>query len=80
MLAGNWTQGTLAAAQYMSSSVYARDLLDRIRLPSGQIPKYFQVIITSKYKNWTSIEISYVTHRVLGPEAADADSHAGTGR
>jgi hypothetical protein len=67
VLAGSLTAGTLAATQYVTSEVYTRELLRRIRMPNGKVPPYFQVVISAKYKNWTPVEISYVTHRVLEP-------------
>jgi hypothetical protein len=67
VLAGSLTAGTLGATQYVTSEVYARELLRRIRMPNGKVPPYFQAVISVKYKNWTPVEISYVTHHVLEP-------------
>ena len=65
VLAGSATVGTLAAAKYVTSEVYVRELLGRVRLPSGKVPPYFQAVISAKYKNWTPVELSCVAHRVL---------------
>lgn len=67
VLAGSLTAGTLAAAQYVTSEVYTRELLRRIRMPNGKVPPYFQAVISAKYKNWTPVELSCVAHRVLQP-------------
>jgi hypothetical protein len=65
ILAGSATAGTYGAAQYVTSEVYVRELLRRIRLPDGKIPPYFQAVISVKYKNWTPVELSCAVHRVL---------------
>jgi hypothetical protein len=65
VLAGSGIPGTLAATQYVTSEVYAADLLRHIRLPSGEIPSYYQVSIRSRYYKWVPVEIRYVLHHVL---------------
>lgn len=65
ILAGPWVPGSLAAAQYVTAEPYARELLGRIRLPSGKLPPYYQVLISVKFEHWTPVQISYVLHRVL---------------
>jgi hypothetical protein len=65
ILAGPWTEGTLAAVEYVTEEPYARELLAHLRLPSGQLPRYFQVLIHAKYRNWVPVEVTYVLHHVL---------------
>ncbi len=65
VLAGPWTVGTLAAVQYVTQEPYARELLTRVRLPSGQLPRYFQVLIRTRFRNRVPVEVSYVLHHVL---------------
>lgn len=65
VLAGSGLPGTLAATEYVTSEVYAADLLRHIRLPSGEIPAYYQVLIRSRYYKWAPVEITYVLHHVL---------------
>jgi hypothetical protein len=65
VVAGTATAGTLAATQFVTSEVYTRDLLRRIRMPNGKIPPYFQAVIFAKVKKWTPVEISCVAHHVL---------------
>jgi hypothetical protein len=67
VLAAGVTAGTMAAAQYVTSEVYMRELLRQIRLPNGKVPPYFQAVISAKYKNWTPVELSCVAQRVLQP-------------
>lgn len=80
-LGGTWTEGTLAAAQYVTLETHMRDLLGRLRLPSGKLPAYFQVVISATVHRSTPVEISYVLHHVLTPAArlpaANAAGQAG---
>ena len=68
VLAGSGIPGTLAATQFVTSEVYASDLLKHIRLPSGQLPSYYQVLIKCHYRKWVPVEIKYVLHRILSAE------------
>jgi hypothetical protein len=65
IFASNWTAGTLGAVQYATQPDYARELLRRLRLPSGELPRHYQVLIRLKLQNLYPIEISYVMHHVL---------------
>lgn len=68
VLAGSGIPGTLAATQYVTSEIYASELLKHIRLPSGELPSHYQVLIKCHYRKWVPVEIKYVLHRVLGSE------------
>ncbi len=65
VLAGPWMPGSLAACQYVTIEAHARELLSKIRLPSGKLPPYYQVLIKCKFEHWTPVQISYVLHHVL---------------
>jgi hypothetical protein len=67
VLAGPWMPGTLAACQYVTIEAHAKELLSKIRLPSGKLPAYYQVLIKCKFEHWTPVQISYVLHHVLLP-------------
>jgi hypothetical protein len=67
VLAGAWMPGTLAACQYVTMEGHAKELLSKIRLPSGKLPPYYQVLIRCKFERWTPVQISYVLHHVLFP-------------
>ena len=68
VLAGSGIPGTLAATQFVTSEIYASDLVKHIRLPSGELPSYYQVLIKCHYRKWVPVEISYVLHRVLSAD------------
>jgi len=39
--------------------------LAKLRKPSGEIPRYYQLVLKVKYKDAVPTDISYVTHREL---------------
>jgi hypothetical protein len=65
MLGSASTEGTWAAVEYVTRPAHARDLVDRLKLPSGQLPRSYQVMIRVEFKQQVPWKISYVTHRVL---------------
>ena len=65
IFASNWTAGTLGAVQYATQPDYARDLVQRLRLPSGDLPRHYQVLVRLKLQNLYPIQVAYVTHHVL---------------
>jgi len=65
VLAASSTEGTWAATEYVTRPQHARELVARLRLPSGKLPEAYQVVIRAKFKDQVPIETSYVTHRVL---------------
>ncbi|HWB84340.1 MAG TPA: hypothetical protein VG675_09385 [Bryobacteraceae bacterium] len=65
IIGGNASPDTLAAAQWMTQPERARELVSHLRLSSGTLPRYYQVVIRVEFKNGTPVESSYVLHRVL---------------
>jgi hypothetical protein len=65
VLGSTWTEGTLAASQYVTLENHLRELVAHVRLPSGRLPPYFQVVVSATVKRRTPVEISYVFHHVL---------------
>ena len=65
VLGGTWTEGTHAAAQYMTLETHVRELLGHLRSRNGVIPDYFQVVIAANIQRSTPVEISYVLHHDL---------------
>jgi hypothetical protein len=57
---------------------HAKELLSKIRLPSGKLPPYYQVLIKCKFERWTPVQISYVLHHVLAPGGQKAASTEGS--
>jgi hypothetical protein len=68
VIAGNASPDTLAAAEWLTEPLRARELLRRLRTPSGEIPRYFQAVVKVSFKQGIPVQSSYVFHHVLsGP-------------
>lgn len=59
----NRTAGRLTAVQWFTDPAYARTLVGKLRNASGQIPRYYQVVLKVTYKAGVPTETSYVVHR-----------------
>jgi hypothetical protein len=44
---------------------WATTILSKLRKPSGQMPRYYQLVLKVKYKDMVPVEISYVRHYEL---------------
>ena len=65
VIAGNASPDTLAAAEWMTQPWRARELANRLRGRSGEIPTYFQAVLKVSFKQGIPVESSYVFHHVL---------------
>jgi hypothetical protein len=65
ILAASSTEGTWAATEYCTEPLHARDLVARLRLPSGEVPRAYQIVVRAKFKDRVPIDTTYVTHRLL---------------
>jgi hypothetical protein len=65
VLAASSTEGTWAAAQFVTDPLHARDLIAKLRGAPGELPEAYQVVIRGRFKDQVPIDTSYVTHRVL---------------
>ncbi len=65
VLGSTSTEGTLAACQYITLETHMRELVGRLQGPRGQLPPYFQVVISTTVKGSTPLEVSYLLHHVL---------------
>jgi hypothetical protein len=65
MIAGNASPDTQAAAEWLTQPWRAKELVSRLRAPSGKIPRYFQVVIRVAFKQGIPVQSSYVFHHGL---------------
>ncbi len=65
ILASASTEATWAAVEYVTQPVHARELVSKVKLPSGQLPVSFQVVIRVEFKQQTPWRISFVSHRII---------------
>lgn len=54
--------GMLGAIRWFTEPMAARILITKLRKPSGEIPRYFQLLLKVKYKDAVPTEINYVMH------------------
>jgi hypothetical protein len=66
ILAASSTEGTLAAAQYVTQPARVADLMRRLRSKAGRLPAHFEVVIHARFKTMVPVEMTYQFHHVLG--------------
>jgi hypothetical protein len=65
IIAGNASADTLAAAEWLTQPWHAKELVGRLRTPSGTVPRYFQVVIKVAFKQGIPVTSSYVFHHAV---------------
>jgi hypothetical protein len=53
--------------QAFTDAGLAKMLVGRLRGSSGQMPRYYQLVLRVKFSDGTPTDISYVLHRDLTP-------------
>lgn len=61
----NHAWGIICGVQALTDPAFARELVARLRMSSGKIPSYYQVVLRMSYRDGTPTKASYVTHRML---------------
>jgi hypothetical protein len=67
ILEGGSTSSNWAAADYITHTATARDLVLRIKLPDGTLPPFFQVLLHVKYQASVPTRTDFVTFRQIRP-------------
>jgi len=65
MIAGNASADTFAAAEWMTQSRRAGELVGHLRQANGEMPRHFQAVIKVAFKQGIPVQSSYVFGRVL---------------
>ncbi len=65
MLSGNQTSSVMGGVQAFTNPSLAQMLVSRLKTPSGEMPKYFQVVLRVKAMDDVPVKIDYVFHREL---------------
>jgi hypothetical protein len=55
-----------ALAEYLTSPEHAKEMYNKMRLPDGRMPEFYQVVVKAVFRAQSPIQIEYVTHRALG--------------
>jgi len=61
------TWGREGAVEAFTDTSLARILVKKLRKPSGQIPRYYQIIVRVKFNDGVPTDVAYVLHRDLTP-------------
>jgi hypothetical protein len=61
------TWGREGAVEAFTDSSLAQILAVKLRKPSGQIPRYYQIVVRVKFTDGVPTDVSYVLHRDLSP-------------
>ncbi|MBA3974245.1 MAG: hypothetical protein C0504_08530 [Candidatus Solibacter sp.] len=72
VLASSSTEGTWAAADYVSDPAHLRELTRRLSLDTGRVPDCYQVLLRSRFREQVPIQTEYVLHHVVTPRTANA--------
>jgi hypothetical protein len=62
---GNQTPAVMGAVQEFTDPASARNLVAKLDLPHGSLPRYYQVVLKVRSMDDMPIEVSYVLHREL---------------
>jgi hypothetical protein len=65
VIGGNASSDTLAAAEWITQPWHAKELVQRLRTPAGEFPRYYQVVLKVAFKQGIPVQSSYVFHHVL---------------
>lgn len=76
VLASTTTEGTWAAADYISNPTQLADMLRRLSPDLNSIPSRYQVVIRCRFKNQVPLQSEYLTHHVVDERAQDAPASA----
>jgi len=53
-----------ALGECVTDPAYVKQIVSHLRLPSGECPESFQVVIQATFESNVPVKIRYVTHRV----------------
>ena len=64
ILSGSGSELLWALAECVTTPAHVKEIVSHLRLPSGECPEAFQVVIQASFESNVPIKIRYVTHRV----------------
>jgi hypothetical protein len=65
VIGGNASSDTFAAAEWLTEAWRAKELVRRLRSPSGELPRHYQVVLKVAFKQGIPVQSSYAFHHVL---------------
>jgi len=70
----NRTPGRVAGVHWFTDPEFAKILFNRLKTPSGEIPRYYQLVLKVKFKDGVPTDTVYVMHRELSLNGLSARS------
>lgn len=71
VLGSSSTEGTWAAADYVTDPAHLRELTRRLSAETGTVPDCYQVLLRSRFKSQVPIQTEYVLHHVVKPRTGN---------
>ncbi|GIU77176.1 MAG: hypothetical protein KatS3mg005_0414 [Bryobacteraceae bacterium] len=72
ILSASSTEGTAAAAQFVTDAKFAAELVRRVSGGRGRLPEFFQAVIHARFKDMVPVEMSYRFHHELEAQLREA--------
>jgi hypothetical protein len=66
ILGGSHSEFPWALAECVTNPAHVKEIVSHIRLPSGECPPAYQVVVQVQFESYVPVKIRYVTHRVSG--------------
>jgi hypothetical protein len=73
-LSGNRVGSITGGVQAFTDPEFARTLVAKMKTASGEVPRYYQVVLKVRSMDDMPIDISYVLHRAIAPTPAATSS------
>ncbi len=67
ILGGSGAELMWALAECVTNPAHVKEIVSHVRLPSGECPPAYQVVIQAMFESNVPVKIRYVTHRVSRP-------------
>lgn len=64
ILGGSYAELPWALTECVTNPVHVEEIVSHVRLPSGELPPAFQVVVKVALESYVPVKIRYVTHRV----------------
>lgn len=72
VLGSSSTEGTWAAADFVTDPAHLRELIHKLSQETGKAPDCYQVLLRSRFKNQVPIQTEYVLHHVITPRTSSS--------
>lgn len=72
VLGSSSTEGTWAAADFVTDPAHLRELTHRLSAETGTVPDCYQVLLRSRFRRQVPIQTEYVLHHVVKPRTGNA--------